>query len=228
MTADEVLARIAAAGNEHNREGMARFGINVEHAAGVSVTWLRALGREIGRDHDLALALWASGQHEARILASIIAEPKCLDRDLAEAWVAEFDSWDVCDQCCQNLLWRLPDAVTVALDWTSRETEFVKRAGFVLGAVLCHRLKAAEDELRPLLEAVACEAQDPRNYVKKAVNWCLRELGKCSAELHREACALAERLMAGPPGAGRWVGRDALRELNSERVLAKLGMVQAG
>jgi len=228
VTADEVLARIAAAGSEHNRQGMARYGINVERAAGVGVTWLRALGREIRRDHDLALALWASGQHEARILAGIIADPACLDRDLAEAWVAEFDSWDLCDQTCLNLLWRLPEAVTVALDWTGREEEFVKRAGFALGAVLCHRLTGDDAALRPLLAAVAREAQDPRNYVKKAVNWCLREVGKASVDLHADAYELAEQLITGPKGAARWVGRDALRELSGERVLTKLGLVRAG
>lgn len=228
MTAEDVLARIAAEGSEHNRQGMARFGINVERAAGVSVAWLRALGREIGRDHDLALALWASRQHEARILASIVADPARLDRELAEAWVAEFDSWDLCDQTCQNLFWRLPDAVVVAVEWTGREAEFVKRAGFALGAVLCRRLKGADDDLRPLLGAVSCEAHDPRNYVNKAVNWCLRELGKHSVGLHAAACAAAERLVAGSKGAARWVGRDALRELRSERVAAKLGLDQQG
>ena len=224
MTADDVLARIAAAGSEHNRQGMARFGISIERAAGVSVAWLRALGREIRRDHDLALALWASGQHEARILAGIVADPARLDIALAEAWVAEFDSWDLCDQTCQNLLWRLPDAVAVAVAWTAREPEFERRAGFALGAVLCRRLKNADDELRPLLTAVARQAGDPRNFVKKAANWCLRELGKHSADLHAEACALAEQLIDSASAPARWIGRGALRELTSARILAKLGL----
>ncbi len=220
---DEVLAALRSRANAENVAGMARFGINPAGTLGVSVVEIRALARQIGRDHALALALWDSGMHEARILAVLVDEPKKLTGEQMERWVRDLDSWDVCDQACSNLFDKSPLAYDKAAAWSAETSEFVKRAGFVLMAMLAvHDKKAPDDRFSAFLPLIEREAGDERNFVKKAVNWALRQIGKRSPTLHPQAVALATALKAHPSKAACWVGADALRELTSTAVEARI------
>ncbi len=212
---DQMLSRLRALANPRNVEGMARFGINPEGTLGVSVKDLRRLARG-QRDHELARGLWASGIHEARILAALVDDPAQVSEAQMEAWAAAFDSWDVCDQVCLNLFDKTPFAAAKAVEWAGRPEEFVKRAGFALMASLAWHDKAAPDSffLR-FLPVIQREAVDRRNYVKKAVNWALRQIGKRNPTLRAAAVAAAEELLRLDSPAARWIARDALRELNN-------------
>ena len=201
---------------------MARFGIATHSALGTRIPALRSLAREIGRDHALALELWSTGIHEARILATMIDDPGQVTPRQMEEWVRDFDSWDMCDQACANLFRHTPFAYRKAARWTRSEREFVKRAGFALIATLAASRETADDaKLHACLPLIVEGATDERNFVKKAVNWALRQIGKRSATLHRAALRTSERLAASDEGAARWIGADARRELR--RVGAERG-----
>jgi len=224
-----VAARIERLGSEASRTGMARYGINVDRAVGVSIYELRRIARELGRDHELALALWDTGLHEARHLASMVDEPERVDAAQMEAWVRAFDSWDLCDQVTSNLFDKTALAYEKAREWCGREREFEKRAGFATVAALAVQDKAAGDEpFLAFLDLVRREAGDGRNFVKKAVNWALRNVGKRDLALNAAAVACAEEILADADAGGegarsaRWVARDALRELTSEKVRRRL------
>ena len=221
MSVHEVLVRLRALGDASRLPGMARYGIATEHAYGVTVGELRTLAKEIGRDRDLAAGLWDSGVHEARILASLLDDPALVDDAQLERWAAAFDSWDLCDQVCQNLFRRSPHAWGKAVEWTARSEPLVKRAGFALMAGLAVADKRADDErFEPFLRAVAERADDDRPLVRKGASWALRQIGKRSPGLNRRAIRVAEQLRTGGRGA-RWVGTDALRELGSPEVQAR-------
>jgi 3-methyladenine DNA glycosylase AlkD len=223
MEADKVIGRLRSMANPLNVEGMARFGVNPENTLGISVTELRKVAKAIGKGHDLALQLWDSGIHEARILAAIIDEPAKVTERQMEHWVSGFDSWDVCDQACTRLFDRTPFAFDKAVEWSRREEEFVKRAGFALMAGLAVHDKASPDErFVPLLEHVKRESVDERKYVKKAVNWALRQIGKRSMPLNAAAIETAIEISAKDSRAARWVASDALRELRGEAVQKRL------
>lgn len=198
---------------------MARFGINVDNALGISVTQLRKLARQIQRDHDLAQQLWASGIHEARILASIVDLPSEVSEAQMEAWAAEFNSWDLVDQCCGNLFDKTPFAWDKATQWSRREEQFVKRAGFSLMAYLAvHDKKAPDARFERFLPIIEREASDDRNFVKKSVNWALRQIGKRNGRLNEAAIRRAERIKRIDSKAARWIASDALRELTKPSV----------
>ena len=202
---------------------MARFGIDTTRAVGVTVTELRRFARDLGRDHELAAALWASGVHEARLLASLVDEPAMVSEAQMEAWVADLDSWDVCDGVCGNLFDRTPFALDKAVEWSSREPEFEKRAAFALMAsAAVHRKDLPDAAFASLLPVIRAQAIDERNYVKKAVSWALRQIGKRSSGLNSRAVRTAERIERIDSPAARWVARDALRELRSDAVQARL------
>ena len=221
--AREILEEIKANGNEHNRAGMARFGINVNNAYGVPVTWLRELAKRIGKDHEIALALWDSEVHEARILASIVDEPMKVTLSQMDRWVRDFDSWDVCDQCCNNLFGRTSFAREVIGPWCEREEEFVRRAGFVMIAVLSVKDKRATcDSFRAYLDLIERHSQDERNNVKKSVNWALRQIGKRDLDCHALALPIALSLSQSDDATARWIGKDAVRELRSEKILTRV------
>ncbi len=226
-----LLERIRALESPHDRDGMARFGINVENAYGVSVTSLRGMAREVlserRRDvewrHELAACLWTSGIHEAQILATILDVPALVTREQALAWAAASESWDTTDLLVGNLLDKTAFAYELAHDWSAAQETFVKRAGFVLMAGLAvHDKKADDAAFLPFMELIRREAHDERNFVKKAVNWALRQIGKRSAALHSPALALADELSASRDRSERWVGRNAARELRSESVLRRI------
>ena len=223
MRCEEILRRLKSMENREATSGMARFGINTENAYGVSVPKLRAMAKEIGRDHALAAELWASGIHEAMMLACFIDDPGVVDGDQMEAWVRDFDSWDICDQCCSNLFDRTGLALQKAVEWTGREEEFVKRAGFVLMAALAvHDKKAGDGTFQEFLPLIVREADDSRNYVKKAVNWALRQIGKRNARLNEAAIKTALAIREMDSSSARWIAADALRELKSEQVQKRL------
>jgi 3-methyladenine DNA glycosylase AlkD len=220
---DALLTEMRANGTDVNRVGMARFGINVENAYGVSVTWLRQRARTIGRDHQLAQDLWRSQVHEARILASIVDEPKKVTRGQMEDWVQDFDSWDLCDQCCSNLFFHTAHAREVVMPWCEREEEYVRRAGFVMIAVLAVKDKKADcASFQPYLGLIEHHSHDGRNNVRKAVNWALRQMGKRDLSCHALALPLALSLSESGDRTARWIGKDAVRELRSEAVMVRL------
>ena len=202
---------------------MARFGIDTGRAVGVTVTELRRFARDLGHDHELAGALWASGVHEARLLASLVDEPALVSEAQMEAWVADLDSWDVCDGVCGNLFDRTSFALDKAVEWSSREAEFEKRAAFALMAsAAVHRKDLPDAAFASLLPVIRAQATDERNYVKKAVSWALRQIGKRSSGLNSRAVRTAEQIERIDSRAARWVARDALSELRSDAVQARL------
>jgi 3-methyladenine DNA glycosylase AlkD len=217
------VAELHALGDPVAREGQARFGIQTRRAVGIAVPALRAIARREGRDHQLALALWDSGIHEARILAGFVDDPAAVTEAQMEAWAAEFDSWDLVDQVCSGLFDRTPLAWSKAVEWAGRDEEFVKRAGFSLMAALAvHDKRAPDERFRQLFPLIEREAADPRNFVKKAVNWALRGIGKRSLSLNAQAVETALRIQATGTGAARWIASDALRELRNPQVLARI------
>lgn len=220
---EDVLNKLKALSDPRAVEGMARFGINPENAYGVSIPKLRSLAKEIGKDHALAKQLWTSGIHEARILASMIDDPKMVTDGQMEEWVRGFDSWDVCDQCCLNLLDKTTLAIQKAVEWSTAEEEFVKRAGFVLMARLAVSDKKAGDEIFvEFFPIIKRECVDERNYVKKAVNWALRQIGKRNRNLNKIAIKTANEIYKINSRSAKWLASDALRELKSEAVQNRL------
>jgi len=208
--------------NPENVAGMARFGINSKGTLGISIPTLRRLAREIGRDHELALRLWKSGFHEARILAGFVADPAKLTEALAERWVNDFDSWDVCDQVAA-LLEQVPFARKKIRQWAASDREFVKRAAFAMIAGLAvHDNAAADAQFEPFLRLVRRASTDDRNFVKKAVNWALRSIGKRNRRLNLRAAAVAREIGRIDSPAARWIAADALRELRSAAVRRRL------
>jgi 3-methyladenine DNA glycosylase AlkD len=222
-TEDDVLARLRELADPTRLAGMARYGIATEHALGVTVAELRAVAKDLGRDHDLAAALWDTGVHEARILASLVDDAGLVDEAQLEGWALDFDSWDLCDQVCQNLFRYSPAAWDTARKWMSRSERLVKRAGFALVAGLAVADKRAPDaRFAAFLTPLAEHADDDRPLVRKGASWALRSIGKRSTGLHELAVATAAELAARPGRGARWVGTDALRELRSPAVLARL------
>jgi 3-methyladenine DNA glycosylase AlkD len=218
-----VMDELAILGSPENRAGMARYGINVAEAFGVPIPALRAIARRLGTDHALAQALWETRNHEARILAALVDDPALVSDGQMEAWVSAFDSWDLCDQVCSNLFDRTSAAHAKAAEWAGRDEEFVKRAGFALMAALSvHDKRADEAAFLAFLPLIEREAGDERPYVKKAVNWALRQIGKRDPMLNRAAVETAERVRAQGSRSARWIAADALRELTSEKVQQRL------
>jgi 3-methyladenine DNA glycosylase AlkD len=220
---DTVIAEIRALGSEKTLAGMARYGINTERAFGVSMAALAPIAKRHKRDHALAVALWKTGWHEARILAVLVDDAKAVTSEQMDRWVADFDSWDLCDQACMKLFARTPFVAGKVAAWAGDEREFVRRAAFALIAgYTVHAKKAPGAAYIAFLPIIETHATDPRNYVRKAVNWALRQIGKRSLALHGPALALAERLAASEDRTARWIGRDAVKELSDPARIARL------
>jgi 3-methyladenine DNA glycosylase AlkD len=219
----DLLVQMREQGSDTNRMGMKRYGINVDNAWGISIPWLRSKAKEMRNDHRTALRLWGTNIHEARILASIIDDPAAVDREQMDDWVSGFNSWDLCDQCCGNLFVHTDNAREVIPDWCGRPEEFVRRAGFVMIAALAVKDKKSPtssfEQYLPLLEKFST---DGRNNVKKGVNWAIRQVGKRDLEGRELVLPLARRLSSGKDRVGRWIGKDAVRELGSEKVSKRL------
>jgi 3-methyladenine DNA glycosylase AlkD len=215
---DAVLAQLQKhAASASDLEGMARFGMNVERRLGWSIPALRKLARQIGRDHARAIALWDTGIPDAQILAALTAEPPAFTSREMDAWVRTMRSWDVCDQACNNAFVGSPLAWKKVDQWAGRRAEFTRRAAFALLASLAvHDKAAGDDTFLARLPLIAQAADDERNFVKKAVNWALRQIGKRNAALRKPALDLAESLRQSASSSARWIGSDAARELSRQ------------
>ncbi len=223
MQYEDIVKRLKSLSDPEAVKGMARFGINTENTYGVSIPNLRRIAKEAGKDHALAKELWASGIHEAKILASMMDEPQLVTEEQMEVWVKDFNSWDVCDQVCMNLFDKVPLSWQKVIDWSRREEEFVKRAAYALIACLAWHDKEAEDEkFVELLPVVVKGAMDERNFVRKAVNWALRHIGKRNLNLNKAAIETAREIQGIDTKAARWIASDAIRELTSEVVQKRL------
>jgi 3-methyladenine DNA glycosylase AlkD len=219
MTSEQIIANLKKHANAQAVEGMARFGIRPAQALGISIPTLRKMAKEIGKNHMLALELWDSGIHEAWILASMISEPQLVSAELMEEWVNDFDSWDVCDQVCGNLFDKTPYAYQKATEWCQQEKEFVRRAGFVMMAELAVHDKQAHDEaFMQFFPLIKQYADDKRNFVKKAVNWALRQIGKRNSHLRALALECAYEIQHMDSKTAQWVAKDALKELRAKEI----------
>ncbi len=221
MPTDSValLKKLRALGSKERRESMLRFGVVVSNAHGIAIPTLRNIAKTLPKNHVLAKELWASGNHEARILAALIDEAEKVSQRQMDQWAGDFRSWDLCDQVCGNLFDRTPFAFSKAKEWTHHQSEFVRRAGFSLMACLAvHDKKAIDSQFLPFFPLIEQYAHDERNFVKKAVNWALRQIGKRNVKLHKRAIKSAERILKQNTPSARWIAHDALRELNSEAV----------
>lgn len=202
---------------------MARFGMAVERRLGISVPNLRKTAKELGKNHKLALELWETGIAEAKILAAMIDEPEKVTEEQMEDWVTDIDSWDICDQVCMNLFDKTPLAWKKIHDWSEREEEFVKRTAYALIACLAwHDEKTEDEKFHKVFSVIKGGATDERNYVKKAVNWALRNVGKRNLNLNKAAIRVAKEIQQIDSNAARWIASDAIKELESKAVQRRL------
>jgi len=220
---DDILKQLKFLSNPKAIEGMARFGITPERTYGVSIPNLRKIAKEIGKDHNLAQELWESNVRETRILASMVDEPDKVTEEQMESWAREFDYWEICDQCCNNLFKKTKFAYQKCIEWSEKEGEFIKRAAFVLMTVLVvHDKKADDKEFEKFFPIIKREVTDGRNFVKKAVNWALRQIGKRNLSLNKRAIEVAKEIQKIDFKAAKWIATDAIRELTSEAVQGRL------
>lgn len=220
---EDILVKLKKKARPDQLEGMARYGMAVERRLGVSIPELRLLAKETGRNHELALELWKTGIDEARILAAMIDDPQKLTEDQMEDWVKDINSWDVCDQVCMNLFEKSPLAWKKIRDWSVREEEFVKRTAFSLIACLAwHDKKMEDDKFIALFPVIREGATDERNFVKKAVNWAMRNIGKRNRNLNKVVVDFAKEIQRLDSKAARWIATDAIKELESEAVQRRL------
>lgn len=220
---DEVLNKMKAKARPNQLEGMARYGMAVEHRLGMSIPDMRKLAKELGKNHDLALELWKTGMVEAKIVAAMIDDPERVTEMQMEEWVKDINSWDVCDQLCMNLFDKTPLAWKKIRDWSKREEEFVKRTAFALIACLAWHDKEKEDEkFIELFSLIKEGAVDERNFVKKAVNWALRNIGKRNLNLNKAAIKFAKEIQHFDSKAARWIANNAIKELESEAIQKRL------
>jgi 3-methyladenine DNA glycosylase AlkD len=218
-----ILRHLRSLGDPKAVEGMARFGITTRKVFGVSTPDLRKTAKEIGKNHDLAQELWSTGVLEARAIAALIDEPAKVTEKQMERWVRDFDNWAVCDGCCMNLFDKTSFAWMKVIEWSKREREYEKRAAFALIAVLAVHDKEAEDkQFLSVLPIIKREATDERNFVKKAVNWALRQIGKRNLALNKKAIQTAKEIQRLDCKSARWIAADALRELTSAAVQRRL------
>jgi len=220
---NEILSKLKTLANPRAIEGMAKYGITSSKAYGVSIPKLRKIAREIGTSHELAKQLWKLDIRETRILATLIDNPKLVTEEQMDDWANDFDYWEICDQCCMNLFVNTDFAYKKAIEWSSSEKEFVKRAGFALMASLAFKYRKTNDELfDEFFQLIKKEASDERLYVKKAVSWALRQIGKRNLVLNKKAIEVAKEIQKINTKSAKWIASDVLRELTSKKVQARL------
>ena len=221
---NHILDQLYALADKNNLPGMARFGIETSgERLGIAIPQLRKIAKATGRDHQLALALWGTGIPEARILASMVDDPAQVTSAQSDSWVHDFSSWDICDQVCSNLFDKTPFAWEKIEEWAADEREFVRRAGYVMIACLAVHDKGAPDaSFTALFPIITAGVSDPRNFVRKAVNWAIRNIGKRNLALNKAAITISGKILAIDDKTARWIARDALRELKSEKVQERL------
>ena len=225
MTYKQILQKLKSLGNPKDVEGMARFGIKSDPGMifGVRLPDMRKLAKTIGINHKLALELWATGYREGRILAGMIADIKKTDEKLMEKWIKDFDSWEICDETMMNLFWKSPIAFKKAIEWSKKEKEFEKRAGFALMACLAWKDEEAEnDKFESFIPAIIDGVTDGRNFVKKAVNWAIRQIGKRNKILNKKFVQVSRDVAKLNSKSAKWIATDALRELTSDAVQKRL------
>ena len=223
MQLEEVLDQLNKMSNPKNVEGMKRFGIKHEKNLGISVTELRKFAKKIGKNHELAVKLWNTTIRDARMVAACIEDPLTVSEKQVESWLKDIKCWDLCDHCCGHFFDKLPYAYEKAIEWSKRSAEFEKRAAFSVVAWLAVHDKKKDDEwFEDFLKIIKRESTDERNYVKKAVNWSLRQIGKRNWDMNKKAIKTSEELIRTKDKTARWIGKDALRELKSEKVKARL------
>jgi 3-methyladenine DNA glycosylase AlkD len=223
MTSSEILDRLEKLGSEENRKGMAKFGINTTSAYGVSVNDIRQIAKETGQNHQLALELWKTGRHEARILATIIADPAQTTEEMLDEWADDLNSWDLCDQFCNNLVINTEFAAVKILHWCTQDETFVKRAGF--STMANHALKSPdvrEKDIDGYFALILNECGDKRTYVRKSVSWALRNIGKKTTHYNRKAVKIAKILIAEELAPAKETGHEALKELQKPELINKL------
>ncbi|MDD6286137.1 DNA alkylation repair protein [Methanosphaera sp.] len=222
MQLDEVLEILEKEGNPDDVKGMARFGINPDKAYGIRVPVLRKIAKTIGKDHELAIELWNYGYHDTKLLATMIDDPTKVTSEQINKWAYSFETWDQCDQACSNLFRKTRYAYPKIHEFYDKEEEFVKRTAYSLIATLAvHDKKACDDVFINLFPIIISGSSDERNFVKKAVNWSLRQIGKRNKILNQKSILLAEEILKLDTISGNWIAHDALRELKSEKVQKK-------
>ena len=225
---DQIVAELKRMGRPEVKASMESFGINTASALGISVPELRRLGTRVGMSHELALEMWDTGIHEARLLATIIEDPLTTTNRQMELWVRDLDAWDVCDSLCTNVLWQTKPAYMKAAEWSRRDREFVRRAGFAMMAVLASHDKEANDQqFINFFPLIGGGADDDRNFVKKAVSWALRNIGKRNMKLNKDAIAFAEKIALRETPSAKWIAMDVIRELKSDAVINRLKAAEA-
>lgn len=223
MEYEKVIKKLKSLSSPEAIIGMARYGITPENTYGASIPNLRKIAKEIGISHKLAQQLWITDIRETRILASMIDDLDMVTEAQMENWVNEFNYWEICDQCCMNLFEKTKFAYKKAVEWSAREKEFIKRAGFVLMARLAVSDKKADDnKFEKFFPIIKREAIDERNYVKKAVSWALRQIGKRNLNLNGRAIKIAKEIQEMDSKSAKWIASDAIRELTGEAVQKKL------
>ena len=222
MTVEQVLIELKLLSTPEHFGKLAHFGINDAKALGVKIPLIRTLAKKIGKNHALAVELWATEVHEARLLATMIDDPKLITENQFDSWVQDFNSWDICDQCC-GLLIKTSFSLQKIDEYSINNQEFIKRTAFVLMCALAVRDKKMEvSTFQYFLEIIEREAWDERNFVRKAVNWALRQIGKRDEELRLIAIETAERILNQGTKSAHWIASDALRELKNEKVVARV------
>ena len=223
MEFEQIIGELESLSNPEDVKGRAQFGINSSKAYGVRMPEVRRIAKKAGKNHELAERLWKHGYSETRIMASMVEDPKLVSEDQMEKWAVEFDSWDVCDQCCINLFRKTPFARKKVFEWSMRDEEFVKRSAFALIATLAvHDKKADDSKFEEFFPIIVREVYDERNFVKKAVNWALRQIGKRNVNLNKKTLEVAEKISKIDSKSAKWIAKDALRELKSEKVQKRL------
>jgi 3-methyladenine DNA glycosylase AlkD len=223
MDYNNVIKQLKLMGNPKNIEGMGRFGIKTENNLGNSVTTLRNFAKKIGKNHELAVKLWDSGMRDARMVAACIEDPETVSEEQIDNWVKDFDSWDICDHCCGHLIDKTPFAYKKAKEWSKRKEEFQKRAEFSLMAWLAvHDKKVDDVKFEGFLIIIKKESTDERNYVRKAVNWALRNIGKRNNAMNKKAIEISKEIKKINSKTAKWIASDAIRELTSKKVQERI------
>jgi 3-methyladenine DNA glycosylase AlkD len=223
MTAEEVIKELKKHYNQKNIDGMARFGIVSANAFGVATPVIKAIAKKLGKNHELALELWESNYYEARAIAFLIDDPKLVSKSQMNKWVRDFDSWAICDGTCCYLFQKTPYAIEKIFEWADRKEEFIRRTAFSLIAYISvHHKKRDDKEFLQFFPLIKKYSTDERNFVKKAVNWALRQIGKRSKYLNKEALKLAKEIQALDSKSAKWIAADAIRELTNPKIISRL------
>jgi 3-methyladenine DNA glycosylase AlkD len=223
MNTNQIIKELKKLSNPQDKKGMKRFGINPEKALGIRIWKLRKLAKKISKNHQIATELWDTDIHEARLLATMIDEPEEVTEKQMDEWVSDFNSWDICDQCCSNLFDKTQFLHKKILEWSKDQREFVRRAGFVLiSTSSIHRKNWEDKEFERYFPLIEKYSDDERNFVKKAVNWAIRQVGKRNKKLNKKCIALSKKIQKKDSKAAKWIASDAIRELQSEKIQKRL------